>query len=276
MALAQGSSALAAEIVMTRHFVGAAALCMGLGYSLAHADEYPGQYRAPVADTSPPYVSVFSWSGFYVGGNVGFAYSDARFAYAGAPIAPCAAITGSVGDCQTSGNANGNGLGAGMQAGFNQQIGRLIWGLEGDVTWLGPDQGKSIFLPNFGAVQSFAETNSWLITLRPRLGFSYYRAFIYGTGGVAWGSVSHSIAFADAGVFAPLTERESDTRVGWTVGAGVEYVLAEHLTLKGEYLFVDLGDTAVATPSVGGWWPTTTRFSEQEHVLRLGLNYKFW
>jgi outer membrane immunogenic protein len=73
-----------------------------------------------------------------------------------------------------------------------------------------------------------------------------------------------------------LTEHESSTHLGWTIGTGVEYVLAEHLTLKGEYLFVDFGDTSITTPSVGGWWPTTTRFSEQEHVLRLGLNYKFW
>jgi hypothetical protein len=47
------------------------------------------------------------------------------------------------------------------------------------------------------------------------------------------------------------------------------------VTLKGEYLFVDLGDVTVATPAQGGWWPTATRFSEQEHILRMGLNYKF-
>ena len=62
---------------------------------------------------------------------------------------------------------------------------------------------------------------------------------------------------------------------GWTLGTGVEYVLATHVTLKGEYLFVDLGDVTVATPAQGGWWPTATRFSEQEHILRMGLNYKF-
>jgi outer membrane immunogenic protein len=266
----------AAEILMSRHILAATALGISLVASGARADEYPGQDRAPGADIPPPYVSVFSWSGFYIGGNFGFAYSDTRFAYAGAPLATCAAITGLVGDCQTTGNANGNGLGGGMQAGFNQQIGHLIWGLEGDAMLLGPDQGKATFLPNFGAVQSFEETNNWLITLRPRLGFSYYRAFIYATGGVAWGSVSHTVAFADPGVFALLTEHESGTRMGWTVGTGAEYVLAEHVTLKGEYLFVDLGDTTVATSAVGGWWPTTTKFSEQEHVLRLGVNYKFW
>ena len=72
-----------------------------------------------------------------------------------------------------------------------------------------------------------------------------------------------------------MTVQESSTRTGWTLGTGVEYVLTTHLTLKGEYLFVDLGDATVATPGVGGWWPTTTRLTEEEHILRAGLNYKF-
>ena len=125
-------------------------------------------------------------------------------------------------------------------------------------------------------VQDFSESNGWLATLRPRLGFAYYRAFIYATGGVAWSSVNRTVSFHDPlHVFEPLTAQESASRVGWTTGVGVEYALTTRWSFKGEYLFVDLGEVNVATAAVGGWWPTGTSFSEQEHVLRAGLNYRF-
>jgi len=260
---------------MRRSIAGAAACCFGFASAAALADGYGGEYPSPYAAV-PPYESVFSWTGFYAGGHFGFTYSDTRFDYAATPLATCTAITGLSDDCHTSGNTNTNSLAGGSQAGFNQQIGHFIWGLEGDVTWHGNDTGKATFLPAFGVVQNFSESDDWLITLRPRVGFAYYRAFIYATGGVAWSSVGHTVSFRDpTNVLAPLSAHESSTQTGWTLGTGVEYAIAAHVTLKGEYLFVDLGDVTVPTPAQGGWWPTTTRFSEQEHILRMGLNYKF-
>jgi outer membrane immunogenic protein len=260
---------------MRRSIAGAAAFCFGLASAGAFADEYGGEPPLPYVAV-PLLEPVFSWTGFYAGGHFGFAYSDTHFDYTATPLASCVAITGTADDCHTSGNTNTNSLAGGLQAGFNQQIGHFVWGLEGDVTWRGNDNGKATFLPAFGVVQKFSENDDWLITLRSRVGFSYYRAFIYATGGVAWSSVGHTVSFHDPiNVFAPLTVHESSTQTGWTLGTGLEYVLATHVTVKGEYLFVDLGDVTVPTPGQGGWWPTATRFSEQEHVLRMGLNYKF-
>jgi outer membrane immunogenic protein len=260
---------------MRRSIAGAAAFCFGLASAGVFADEYGGEHPSPYVAV-PPYEPMFSWTGFYAGGHFGFTYSVTHFDYTATPLASCVAITGTEDDCHTSGNTNTNSLAGGLQAGFNQQIGHFIWGLEGDMTWRGNDSGKATFLPAFGVVQKFSESDDWLITLRSRVGFSYYRAFIYATGGVAWSSVGHTVSFHDPiNVFAPLTVHESSTQTGWTLGTGLEYVLATHVTLKGEYLFVDLGDVTVPTPAQGGWWPTATRFSEQEHVLRMGLNYKF-
>jgi outer membrane immunogenic protein len=219
---------------------------------------------------------VMSWTGFYVGGNVGFSYTTSSFDHAATPLPACTLITGSIADCSTTGALNSNGLIGGIQAGFNHQVGSFIWGLEGDVTWRGQDTGKATFIPAFGVVQDFAESNGWLATLRPRVGFAYYRAFIYATGGVAWGSVSHTLTFRDPlNVFPTLVTQESSTRVGWTTGVGVEYALTTHWTFRGEYLFVDLGEVNVATAATGGWWPTNTTLAEQQHLLRAALNYRF-
>jgi outer membrane immunogenic protein len=250
-----------------------AAVALILIAAAARADEYAAE-RPPAAELPPPYVTVFDWTGFYAGGQFGFAYADSPFTYAATSLAACTAVTGAADDCQTRGNVNANGLAGGLQTGFNQQIGRFIWGLEGDITWRG-QSGKATFLPAFGAVQRFAESNDWLITLRPRLGFAYYRAFLYATAGAAWSSVSHSVSFTDGLALPPLTAHEAAIRAGWTLGAGLEYALASHLTFKGEYLFIDLGSVTLPTPASGGWFATTTRFAEQEHILRAGLNYRF-
>jgi outer membrane immunogenic protein len=252
-----------------------AVLSVGLMSSAALGDEYGGPYRPYPSDVPAPRVSAFSWTGLNVGGHFGFVYSDTAFDYAATPLANCVAIVGTADDCQTRGNVNSNSLAGGVQPGFNHQIGDFVWGQEGDLTWRGHDAGKATFLPAFGVVQDFFESNDWLITPRPRLGFCYYRSFIYATG-VAWSSASHTISFHDpANLFTPLTMRESATRTGWALGAGLEYVLTAHQTFKGEYLFVDLGSVTVPTQSVGGWWATVTRFCEEEHILRAALDYKF-
>ena len=242
------------------------------GAPVALADGWDNEVTPSVICHAP----AMRWTGFYVGGHFGFIYTMTKFEEAATPLALCVAVTGIATDCGTSGTVNSNSLVGGIQAGFNQQIGDFVWGLEGDVTWRGHDPGKATFQPAFGVVQDFSESNGWLATLRPRLGFSYYRAFIYATGGVAVSSVSHTLSFHDPlNVFAPLVTQESHVRVGWTTGVGVEYALTTHWTFKGEYLFVDLGSATVTTPATGGWWPTTTNFSEQEHLLRAALNYRF-
>src|SRR5262245_1360738 len=219
---------------------------------------------------------VMSWTGFYVGGNVGFNYTITSFDHTARPLSACTLMTGSVADCSTGGNLNSNSLIGGIQAGFNHQVGSFIWGLEGDVTWRGRDSGRATFVPAFGVVQDFAESNRWLATLRPRLGFAYYRAFIYATGGLAWGSVNRTLTFRDPlHLFPTLVTQESGSRLGWTTGVGVDYALTTHWTFRGEYLFVDLGEVNVATAGTGGWWSTNTTFSEQQHLLRAALSYRF-
>ena len=238
------------------------------------ADGWEAQPLPSVAYAYHP--EEMSWTGVYVGGHFGLVYTDTQFDYAATPLVDCVAVTGTADDCHARGNANSNSLLGGLQAGYNHQFDRLILGLEGDVTWRGQDNGKATFLPAFGVIQDFSENNDWLITLRARLGFAYYRAFLYATGGAAWSSVSHTVSFHDpTNVFTPLTVHESATRTGWTLGTGVEYALTSHLSFKGEYLFIDLGSVTVPTPATGGWWATSTRFSEEEHILRVGLNYRF-
>ena len=91
---------------------------------------------------------------------------------------------------------------------------------------------------------------SWLGTTRGRVGFVATpdnRLMIYATGGVAYGGGSTNFNVFDATTGAFWTGSPSSTRVGWTIGGGVEYAVTNNITIKGEYLYADLGSSSFTT-----------------------------
>ena len=135
----------------------------------------------------------------------------------------------------------------------------------------------------------------WLGTVRARLGFLVTPNLLaYGTGGLAYGKVegSTNIAQSDSGINGVLTGAAasagsfSETRADWTIGGGLEWMFLPHWTLKGEYLFYDLGSVSWGSPNLafnvpGFASPTfsavnigsSTHFSG--NIVRAGINYKF-
>jgi outer membrane immunogenic protein len=113
------------------------------------------------------------------------------------------------------------------------------------------------------------------------------RMMVYGTGGLAYGNVdnrtsaSFSAVVPGVGVVtSPYAGSRSETQIGYTIGAGVEYALTDNVTLKGEYLYTDLGrtSTTVGYAGLGAAVPGdtfTTRNGTEFSVARAGLNWKF-
>src|SRR5262249_5993379 len=129
---------------MRSHSFRVAALFAGIiSPGAAAADEGVDRYWTYKGDPPP----TFSWTGFYVGAHVGGAFSDTRFEYAGTPLSSCVAVTGSEGDCAAHGDVSSNSVAGGVEAGFNKEIGRFVWGVESDMTWRGHDTGRATFLP---------------------------------------------------------------------------------------------------------------------------------
>ena len=90
----------------------------------------------------------------------------------------------------------------------------------------------------------------WLGTTRAKVGFVVTpdnRLQIYGTGGVAYGGGSSHFNVYDSNYNAYWSGNPSSTRVGWTVGAGVEYAITNNVTIGAEYLYADLGSTHITT-----------------------------
>jgi outer membrane immunogenic protein len=240
--------------------------------SSAYAADLPS--RAPAPAYIPP-VPIFTWTGFYIGVNVGGAFrANNRDDFANAVFFGGAAPLGGF-VAANNNNDTGRFL-VGGQAGVNWQINNFVLGIEGD--------GDALLGGNTNRIAGFVGNNSsttgFFGTVRGRGGIAFDRFLVYGTGGVAFGSNQNNWGNTFLGTVggAPAiftANNQTNTRVGYAVGGGVEYAFLNNLSVKVEYLFVDLGRTnlAFAAPGVGAGFAINHR--EQDHVIRAGLNYKF-
>ena len=151
-----------------------------------------------------------------------------------------------------------NGGQAGGTVGYNRQLGNVVFGVEGDIDWSGFNgTGKSAGCPG-----GCSTSDSWLSTVRGRIGYSFDRVMPYATGGLAVGDIRAA---------APGFAGGTSTNAGWTLGGGVEVALPGNWSAKAEYLRVDLG----GFNCTGCTRRPTNNVSLQENVFRAGVNYHF-
>jgi outer membrane immunogenic protein len=179
----------------------------------------------------------------------------------------------------------------GAQAGYNWQAGNFVYGLEGDINYNGWNNTSNniytLAAPLAGTFTTAVNTKlNWFGTVRGRIGVAASSSIlIYGTGGLAYGQVSSSTvgAFSALGGFTALGETyagtASNTRAGWTVGGGMEWLFMPNWSLKWEYLYIDLGKLNYADRCISAVcgsapaYATSVQFREQ--VARVGINYHF-
>ena len=264
---------------------------MVVGTAAAQAADLPTRKEAPAPVFVPP---PFTWTGFYVGLNAGgIAPSGSR----GASILDTNPATTGFISAEFPGGLGSQSVGflGGGQAGYNWQTGAFVLGVETDFD--GSTLSKSVnnIGTPFGSAAGTAlagdslnvnakSSLSWLGTTRARLGFVATpdnRLMIYATGGVAYGGGSSNFSVADVTTGSIFTASPSSTRVGWVIGGGVEYAITNNITVKGEYLYADLGssnfnsigNTAanIAFPGVS----VSGHFDYNASIFRAGVNYKF-
>ena len=241
-----------------------------------------------IAAAAPPPPAV-TWSGYYIGGNIGYGWGDAStdiatnwsdFTFPGLPGVPNSYAL------STAHTQKLNGVIGGGQVGFNYQYGpKWVFGVEAD--FQGTDQRRSETLdvafksticngsPGGGlcnshapfsgsSVTSYEARIDWFGTLRGRVGWLVTdQTLLYGTGGLAYGHVSVSgnyslsaIVFTGVDTFGPGTGAfsASKTTFGFAVGGGIEGKFAAWLpqnwTWRLEYLYLDLGSLDASTSFV--------------------------
>jgi outer membrane immunogenic protein len=275
----------------------------GTGLSLA-ASGFAVAADMVVKAPPPPPAPVFSWTGFYVGGNIGYSWGNAS----GDLNDPAIDIFSGLGSLPTSFSESlrPKGVIGGGQFGYNYQVNPTwVVGLEADLqasdeharssqsaSTSGVFTGPGITgLTSSNVATTFEGRISWLATVRARAGVLITpTTLLFGTGGIAFGGLNVSGSGAAnisltacivgigciptgnaSGAFA---FSQSTTKTGWTLGGGVEGALAGNWTWKAEYLYLYLGsESGSVADNFGGIANWSAKFTD--NIVRVGLNYKF-
>lgn len=233
---------------------------------------------------------VQSWTGAYVGVTAGYGWGESN-----STISPIDTVFipffQSQGSIPTSINHRFNGFIGGGEVGYNWQFGSWVTGLEADFSYSGLRGDVTSYAPQIGAnpetLTSQGTELAWFGTARARMGYlASPDTLLFATGGLAYGRVKVSTGLVPEPTLPCATSvicsagSASETRVGWTVGGGVESRFAPNWTVKVEYLYFDLGkisDTALGLSSNPFWRGLPIMGVSSDitgNIVRVGLNYQ--
>jgi high affinity Mn2+ porin len=206
---------------------------------------------ANMAVKAPALKTVYDWTGFYIGGHVG---------YGGGSLGPG---TNSIPEQGVVFPPSITGLIGGYEAGYNRQFANhVVLGVEADASFAGPlDAPRLVAAP-------FNTSLDYVSTVRGRVGYAFGTWMPYVTGGFAWAHSHVNLNDAAGSVFAA----PGQIQTGWTAGAGVEFAVSGNWSAKLEYDYIDL---ARRTYDLSSFGLPSVNVDPRVHLFKLGLNYRF-
>jgi outer membrane immunogenic protein len=214
-------------------------LLLGLSLSLLASTAFAAD--AIVEEVAVDVAPGFTWTGGYIGAQVGYLWGDGEFSNQDGDYADPAP----------------DGWLGGVYVGYNYQFtNNVVLGIDADFAWTGADDQPTFFDAG-GVPQGVDEIElGWEGAARLRLGYAVDRFLPYIAGGVAFGQLETANQF-------------EETNVGWTLGAGLEYAFTDNLIGRAEYRYTDFGD--FETNNNGFIFGTDLTTND----VRLGIAYKF-
>lgn len=220
----------------------------GLGFlALAAAPAQAADLRLPVKAPATV-ITYYNWTGFYVGGHVGYGWADFD---SGGPFVGATL-------------AEASGLMYGATLGFNWQAGAWVFGVEGELSW-----GDIKWSQAVGGIGTGEVKLDNIYTAAARIGYAFDRTLIYGKIGGAWTEETYNFMVLGA------TATGSESRTGWLVGLGLEYAFWGGWSGKIEYNYMDMGSKTVTLATTGGLIAVPTNIDLTVQTVKVGLNYKF-
>ena len=206
----------------------------------------------PVKAPPPPLPPPFSWTGLYIGANIGGAWSHS-----------------SINDSVTGASLgfDNSGFIGGGQIGFNYQINQFVLGVEWDIDGTSINKTGPGVVTAFGTLQGSVNTD-WVSTLTGRIGLGWDRWLFYFKGGGAW--VQNSATLTNLTTGASISA--SNTNTGWVAGVGAEWAWNGPWSAKIEYDHVELDSFSSAVPFIAADRFTTSRNID---MVKFGINYRF-
>jgi len=212
--------------------------------SAALAADLPYRKEAPVYTPPPP--PAFTWSGVYIGGQVGYGWGTSHVY--------------NETDGLTEPNLSQSGVVGGAHIGYNYQVSQFVFGLEGDVN------GSSERDSEYNDPIAYSLRKNVDASIRGRIGYAFDRVLIYATGGGAYGDFHTSY---NDGIY---YDSFNHGRFGWTVGGGIEYAIDNNWSVRAEYRYTDYGH-------IYDYPVSAADDSVSQHVrdnrVQVGFSYKF-
>ncbi|MBR0773943.1 porin family protein [Bradyrhizobium diazoefficiens] len=212
--------------------------------------------RLPAPPQAQATTSLPGWAGPYLGVQAGYLSGRSDISFSGTDefhfVDPKAATVGGT-------------------AGYSAQWGRIVGGIEGDVNFVGARATIDTGFPPVPSVTQLQTTLNWNSHLRGRIGYTFDRTLLFASGGLAIAGVEDKAFDNASGAVASW----SDTRAGWSIGAGAEHRFAPQASVRLEYLYDNYGSKTLAAQTIG-----TTAFGAREsrldtHTLRAGVYWRF-
>jgi outer membrane immunogenic protein len=188
--------------------------------------------------------AAMTWTGFYVGAQAGVGWATTNW-------------TNTIGI--TTNKFDGSGVVGGVTAGYNWQApgSRFVFGIEADISASGVDPTKTTLACGVSCESNLKAFG----TIRGRVGYSAFdNTLLYVTGGAAVGRFDYRLTGFT----------EDQTHWGWTLGAGVEYALTHHWSMKIEYLYTKFENGSLNVPP----FPVITVPFDM-NLVRIGVNYRW-
>jgi outer membrane immunogenic protein len=192
----------------------------------------------------------YAWSGFYVGAQAGYGWSDLDVDA----------------DGDEYGSSEEGGLG-GVHAGYDWQRGNFVYGLLGDIDFVAIDEHDIFESTGPGKFENYQYDLDWVATARVRAGFAHDRTLFYGSGGLAFGHMNASAEVDTLG--GTFFDEWSGVKLGGAVGLGVEHAFTDRWSGRIEYVHHFFEDIEL---DLGG---SPVTFNPSFGTVKFGISYRF-
>jgi outer membrane immunogenic protein len=209
----------------------------------------------PVKAWSTPVIGPgYSWTGFYVGGNLGGGWGQQSSTNPPFPLQV----------------RYRDGIIGGGQMGFNWQADQWVFGIEADLQGSGQKANGNFSNPATLTSIGFTNKLEWFGTVRARMGYALDCWLPYVTGGWAYGD-SEISGTSTVGITTTSFSGSQSYR-GWTIGGGLDWAFAGNWSARAEYLYIDFGGPTVQVAPSG---TSIVLGKLTDNIVRAGINYKF-
>jgi outer membrane immunogenic protein len=247
---------------MRKESLASAAMMVLAGSVLAGSAMAADLPARPIYKAPPVVPPAFSWTGCFVGGNVGGVWVDKDYTLT---------TTGA-----DAGSHDASSWLAGVQGGCDYQFnGRFVVGIQVDYDWM--DASASHIDPVI-AGRTYSSTTKSLGSVTGRIGYTWDRFLGYVRGGWAWERDNYSLvspAIAGGALIPGFNAFTNDTRGGWTIGVGGEYAFTNALSGFIEYDYYDFGTRAIGFVNTANTATVNYDIDERKSVIKGGLNFRF-